>query len=577
MASTIDGFWLPHDVRELVLSPDTQYATLSMANGRLCEPADPGAITARWPRLQQHKWAELLSTLRENRLKAPRAQEYWQRLQVALEAVALRFADPSDPLRAQALANLPSYTGYSEPMIRFTLGALDMMTLDQLPAAFALAPTNRVASGWQPMQGLPGRLRFYADDARRFALRRLLGRGDKPLFDDPVVPDLAVGFGAGNVPGTALLIAFLGQASTLAGGAPPVVIVKNSRREPIFAPLVLTGLEAVDPDLVSSIAVLVWDYEEAAIQDLLLPQADLVIAAAGDATIAQIEAQIDGNGHPSLDASTSTRFHAHGHKVSFSAIGREVLARELVDETNGQSPLDIITLLAALDSVLWDQHGCLSSRIHFVEHGGNGFYTPLVYASRLKAQLQLLARLLPRGAWPRRQLHERFDRYKLLETTGQVKVLSDYDDDYLVAVDQRPLSAAALSSVVNDCQGRVIIVRPIADLMELPEQHLRLLRPENLQSLSVAVGRAGEGLTARFLRFADACGAQGVTAIRTVGRGAFPQLSYSWDGLIPLDLVRRRPEGRFTTIEFDAPWDEILGTYHMLMQRGASLGMTAHV
>jgi hypothetical protein len=368
----------------------------------------------------------------------------------------------------------------------------------------------------------------------------------------------------------------------LAGGAPPAVVVKNSRREPIFSPLVLAGLEAADPDLVSSIGVLIWDYEETAVQESLLSQADLVIAAASDATIAQIASQIAGNG-PKGNAyaadrtdSAPIRFHAHGHKVSFSAIGREVLARDLVDETSGQSFLDIVTLLAALDSVFWDQHGCLSSRIHFVERGGGESYTPLVYASHLKTQLQLLADWLPRGAWPRRQLHDRFDRYKLLETTGQVKVLSDYDDEYLVAVDQRPLNPTALSSVVNDCQGRVIIVRPIADLMELPDEHLRLLPAENLQSLSVAVGHPGEGLTARFLNFAAACGTQGVTAMRTVGRGAFPQLAYSWDGLIPLDLVRRRPAGRFATIEFDSPCDEMLQTFRTLLERGASLGLSVN-
>jgi hypothetical protein len=79
-------------------------------------------------------------------------------------------------------------------------------------------------------------------------------------------------------------------------------------------------------------------------------------------------------------------------------------------------------------------------------------------------------------------------------------------------------------------------------------------------------------LTIQFLRFAEACADRGVTAIRTVGRGAFPQLSYSWDGFIPLDLVRQRPEGRFTTIEFDHPLQQILETYHLLMKRGAALG-----
>jgi hypothetical protein len=461
-------------------------------------------------------------------------------------------------------------------MIRFTLGALDLMTLGQMPLAFSLAPSRHVANSWQRMPGLPGRLRFYAANSRRFSVQRLLRQGDGALFDGATPPELAVGYGAGNVPGTALLIAFLAQATTLASGPPPAVVVKNSRREPIFTSLVLQGIEAVDPDLVSSLAILIWDYEEEATQKLLVSRADLVIAAASDLTIAKIQAYIGQSGTngaspgSTLASNTNARFHAHGHKVSFSAIGSEVLVKDLVDASSGQSLLDIVTRLAALDSVFWDQHGCLSSRVHFVETGGAGHYAALEYASRLTSQLHMLADFLPRGAWPRRMLYDRFDRYKLLETTGQVEVLSDYDDEYLVALDQRPVSAASFQSVVNDCQGRVIIVRPVADLMEVPDRFLKILPPQNLQSLSVAVGHAGGGLTDGFLRFADACGARGVTAIRTVGRGAFPQLSYSWDGLIPLDLVRRRPPGRFTTIEFDSPWEQMLETHRTLMERGAA-------
>ncbi len=103
--------------------------------------------------------------------------------------------------------------------------------------------------------------------------------------------------------------------------------------------------------------------------------------------------------------------------------------------------------------------------------------------------------------------------------------------------------------------------------------YLRLLPAANLQSLSVAVGQEGEGLTDRFLHFAAACGARGVTAIRTVGRGAFPQLAYSWDGLMPLDLVRQRPAGWFTTIEFEQPYDEMLATYRLMLARGAASGL----
>jgi len=557
----IEGFWLPQDVRDELLAPGSEYRTLSFAQGRPCEPGDEGAVTIRWPLLEQGAWEQLLVALRANRQRVPQGQVFWDRFQAALGLVAARFADPADPLHTLARAALPAYTGYSEAMIRLTLGALDMWALEQFPAAFQLAPTLEAVTDWQPMGDLAGRLRFYEDRRWPLWLARLPGRGARALFGSPTVPDLVVGYGAGNVPGTALLIAFLAHATTLAGGPSPVVVVKNSRREPIFAPLVLTALESADPDLVAATAMLIWDYEDAAVQKQLLGQADLVIAAASDATIDQIGG--------ALDRARLGRFHAHGHKVSFSAIGCQVLTHGLCIPEDETPLINIVTLLAALDSVLWDQHGCLSSRIHFIEAGGQGHFGPLEYAARLAEQLGVLASFLPRGAWPHHWLHDRFDRFKSLEQTGQVQVLSGYDDEFVVVVDARPLDAARFQATVNDCKGRVIIVRPVQDLMEIPNHYLQLLPGSNLQSLSVALGRQGEGLTEAFLHFAGACGAQGVTAIRTVGRGAFPQLAYSWDGLIPLDLIRPRRKGRFATIEFDAPYEEMLATYRLMLQRVA--------
>jgi hypothetical protein len=567
----VDGFWLPQSVREQVIFADTEYVYQSFAQGRSCSPEDEGAVTARWPKLGPQEWRAVLDALVEQRQRVPSGEEYWGRLQSALGVVARRFADENDPLRRLALATLPAYTGYSEAMIRYTLGSLDMMTLDQFPAAFAQRPTGSVARCWQPMSGLPGRLRFYGASTWRNIVAGLPGMAGRPLFGPPEPLDMVVGYGAGNVPGTALLIGMMGQSATLGGGAPPIVVVKNSRREPIFSALVFSGLEAVDPDLVSGVAILVWDYKSRPIQDMLLSRASLVIAAASDETIAQIEADMER-----ADGGQRARLHAHGHKVSFSAIGRSWLARGASGEPgtigSGERMIDVVALLAALDSAYWDQNGCLSARVHFVETGGDESLTADEYAEHLAESLRLLSAFLPRGAWPRQQIRDRFDKYKLLETTGEVQVFSQYDDDYLVAVDRRSLDARRFFDSVNDCQGRVVIVRPIVDLMELPGRYLSMLPAENLQSLSVAVGKAGEGLSADFLRFAEACGDRGITAIRTVGRGAFPQLAYSWDGFIPLDLVGQRPAGRFATIEFDAPYDQILDTYRLLLQRGADMG-----
>lgn len=579
MGKLIDGFWFPKGIHEQLLSRETEYATLSFVRGRPCEPEVEGAITVRWPRLAQEQWKDLLRLLRDNRAKMPKGQAFWDRFQAAMGAFARRLAEPSDPIRSQALSVLPGYTGFSEAMIRFTISALDLWELDRMPAAFSLAITNEAALAWQPMQGLPGRLHFYSADAKLRMLQRLPGLAARTLFRTPDHPELVVGYGAGNVPGTALLISILGLATTLAGVGPPALVVRNSRREPIFTPLVLKGLEAMDPDLVSTLAVLVWDYEEPLVQETLLSEADLLIAAASDETIAQIEVQIE-NAKRRQAASSSghargrpIRFHAHGHKVSFSAIGKEVLAHGLNDRTTGHSLLDMVSLLAALDSIFWDQYGCLSSRIHFVENGGEGHYGPLEYASRLGKQLRMLGDFIPRGAWPRQHLHDRFDRYKQLETTGQVHVLSNYEDEFVLAVDQRQLNADAFRSLVNDCQGRVVIVRPIDELEEVPDRYLRWLPENNLQSLSVAVGYTEKGLSARFLDFAKACGERGVTAIRSLGRGAFPQLSYSWDGLIPLDLEFRRPPGRFTSIEFESPYEQMVETYKMFLEHGSALGL----
>jgi hypothetical protein len=590
---TFDGFWLPQGLREDLLTPGMEFVTCSFLNGRPCEAEAAGAVTTRWPRLQGGQWKTLLASLEENRRFAPHGAEFWERLQSALREIGKHFSEPSDLLRTAALDALPGYTGYSEPMVRLTVEALDMFSLEQLPFAYTLSPTAEATRGWQSMCGLAGSLHFFPQCKQRARvlrgfpyLRQTPSIGNGPLFDKIQVPNFVLGYGAGNLPGAALLIALLAQSTTLADGRLPAVIVKNSRNEPIFSPLVFRALEAVDPELVSTVAILVWDYEDETVQNYLTGQADLIVAAASNETIGQIQIQIDKiRSKQDRPSSRPIRFHAHGHKVSFSAIGKEALTvqttaavqttvvgkslepKRMGELIGGQSLLDVVTMLAALDSIFWDQHGCLSSRIHFVEEGGEGYYTPLEYAQRLQKQLSLLATFLPRGAWPLQQLHDCFDRYKHLELAGNIQVISRYDDEWLVIFDRRRLQASTFRNLVNDCQGRVVVVRPVSDLMEIPGQYLKMLPAENLQSLSVAMGRPGMDLPESFLRFAEACGRCGITAIRTVGRGAFPQLAYSWDGYLPLDLVRERPAGYFTTIEFDHPFEQILETYRILQSQ----------
>jgi len=560
----VEGYWLPKDIRKNLPFQNLEFESQSYSAGKPCQPEDDGAVTAFWPRFNQEEWQELLVQLRNNRRRVPTGLEFWDRFRAALQSCDLQLADASNPLRRRALDALPGYTGFSEPMVRSVLGAMEMMSFEAFPAVFQSSPTLAAAHRWQPLNGLQGKIRFHPGNLAIKCLSHLHFLPGRPIFHDPVMPELVVGFGAGNVPGTALMIAMLSLANTLTGSTVPVALVRNSRQEPIFTPIVLEAIERADPDLVCSTAVLVWDYEDTRLQETLLSQADLVVAAASDATIDQVEKQVKA-----YTCKPHVRFHPHGHKVSFAAIGREMLQPGLVDPSSGLEVLDIVALLAALDSVYWDQFGCLSARIHFVENGRDGANSSLDYARRLEMQLRSIAKYLPRGSWPRQTIHERFDRYRQLEITGKVRVFSRYEDDFLLVHDEREISPPAFINQVNECQGRVTIVRPVVDLEEIHQRYLRWIPSSQLQSLSVAVGEAGKSVNPRFLRFADACGKRGVTAIRTVGRGAFPQLAYSWDGLIPLDMVSSRMDGNFTTIEFDRPYDQILETFELMQTRAA--------
>ncbi len=199
----IDGFWLPQkragagavartpSTRPCPLPADAPASRATTARHRSLACAQPGAVGSAAGR-----------STGTNRQRAPRGQAYWERFRRPWSLVGRRFADPADPLRTLALAALPGYTGYSEAMIRLTLGALDMWALDQFPAAFQLSPTlrrrHRLAAAGGDLasstggEGLSGRLRFFG------AASVLSPAGAPARWRPPLVwPAIAPGPGGG--------------------------------------------------------------------------------------------------------------------------------------------------------------------------------------------------------------------------------------------------------------------------------------------------------------------------------------------------------------------------------------------
>jgi hypothetical protein len=527
-----EAFWLPARLRPLTRS--AQWEVHHVLRGR--EVGEGEGVAVRWPRLSREQWEELLRELEGARV--PAGPELLERWHAAFERVTERLAT-----RADVLESISRYTGYPVEMFLLAFGRTSMVHIEAIARTLDGPPTWACARRWQPMPGdLDGLVRFYpgrAGDRLGSAFR-----GTAPLYAPAEPVDLAVGFAAGNIPGNGLILGLLLQlATSLAVGgtggplpagrtlenrAPesraPAVLVRNSRQAPLMSPWVLSAVEEEDPELVAGIAMLIWDYGDQALQERLLRDAGLVVAAASDQTIEDIAKGLRESG-------SSARFHAHGHKVSFDVVGREALSGDL----------DRLARLTALDSALWDQYGCLSARVHFVEKGGRRSADD--YGEAVAAALRSLGEEMPRGASPIRMIRRAYEHYKLLEPAGGLRVLSGGDDGFLVVLDPRPWNDFLLRETVNSCVGRVVVVREVEEVAAIPRRYLSRIPAQNLQTLGVAVGKE------RILELAEASGACGVTALRPLGRASFPQLAYSWDGYLPLDLGSLRPPGHFSTLE----------------------------
>ena len=157
------------------------------------------------------------------------------------------------------------------------------------------------------------------------------------------------------------------------------VLVKVATHDDGLAELFGVALSAADPELGASVAVLWPRGESAPIYARLAARVDLVSAHGGDHAIGQMRAA----------TSPSTEFVAHGHGLGAIVVLRTALS----------SHLPALAAAIARDVAAYDQRGCLSPQVVFVEKGGE--LSPRDLASLVATQgLAPLASAMPRGALP---------------------------------------------------------------------------------------------------------------------------------------------------------------------------------
>lgn len=186
-------------------------------------------------------------------------------------------------------------------------------------------------------------------------------------------PALMFHITAGTLPVPALMTVVLGlliRASQF---------VKCATGAAFIPRLFAHSLYELDPKLGACLEMAQWRGGAGGFEELLLGEADCVTATGSDATIQALRRQLP----------PKTRFLAYGQRVSFGFVSREELTPPAAKQWAAR---------AAHDVAAWDQLGCLSPHVIYVEREGK--VSPEQWAEMLAAELARLEKSMPRGPAP---------------------------------------------------------------------------------------------------------------------------------------------------------------------------------
>ena len=188
-----------------------------------------------------------------------------------------------------------------------------------------------------------------------------------------VGPEFLVHIAAGNVPNPALMSIVLGLLTRSAQ------FVKCAHGAAFLPRLFAHSIYDADTKLGACLEIAEWRGGNADLETALFAEADCVTATGSDETLAAIRARLP----------VKTRFLGYGHRVSFGFVAGGVL--------QGSTARQIVTR-AADDVVAWNQLGCLSPHVVYVQTGGE--VSPDKFAELLADELERCEQTEPRGELP---------------------------------------------------------------------------------------------------------------------------------------------------------------------------------
>jgi Acyl-CoA reductase (LuxC) len=302
--------------------------------------------------LTQAMLGEACQTLKRNRERylANRATPALLRL---LSETAENWLRPEYPFRKLALEQGPKATGFSSATLAAGLDAFFREVTHDNLRALLLQELGHA----QRLEG------FHATHAEADRQRAAFALG----------PEFLVHIAAGSLPNAVFMNIILGLLTRSAQ------FVKCASGNSLLPRLFAHSLYDADAKIGACLEIAEWRGGSVHLETPLFNEADCVTATGSDETLAEIRYHLP----------VKTRFLGYGHRVSFGYITHEALS--------GLSPKKIASR-AAHDVVAWNQLGCLSPHVIYVENGGH--VSSEKFAELLAEELAARETSEPRGELP---------------------------------------------------------------------------------------------------------------------------------------------------------------------------------
>jgi len=314
-------------------------------------------------------------------------------------------------------------------------------------------------------------------------------------------PEFLVHIAAGNIPNPTWMSIVLGLLVRSAQ------FVKCASGSAFLSRLFAHSIYEADPKLGACLEIAEWRGGNADLESVLFAEADCVTVTGSDETLADIRSRLPAH----------VRFLGHGHRVSFAFVAGRMLSQPRAPRIAAQ---------VADDVVAWNQLGCLSPHVIYVQPGGE--VSPDKFAGLLADELERREQIEPRGELPaphaatiasRRGIYE----VRAAHSPETLMWHSEESTAWTVVFEADPRFQVS-------CLNRFIYVKPVKDLTEMLQQ-AEVVRGK-VSTIGIAAPEdAMEELAAQLAQW-------GVTRVCPLGQMQNPPLTWRHDGRPALgDLV----------------------------------------